>query len=92
MWNPIRDWRDSRWYLWFGKWWMVQCCLDGGLSLGVHIDLRCRRTGKTNQRYGPYIDLHVLCFIISIGVNPVYSGDLDALASYSRGGRNAEDF
>ncbi len=69
---------------------MVQACWDGWISLGIHIDWRSRRTAS-GQRYGPYVDMHLLCVIVSIGVNPVYSGEIDTVSSVSRGGLRAED-
>lgn len=74
----------------WGRWWAVQWCLDGWISLGVHIDFRSRITsGPEPTRYGPYLDLHLVCAIISLGVQPIYSGDLDAVSSVSRGGVRA---
>ena len=70
----------STWHIKHGKWWMVQRCFDWWFSFGLHVDFKQRVTGKTanlpkeHQRcYGPYLDLHVLWFIISIGYQPYYS-------------------
>ncbi len=82
----LRDARQGRWWMFYGKWWMLQFCLDGWFSLGFHVDPRFRRTGKTGERYGPYVDLHLGCFIVSLGVNPVLSGDLEATLGLGRGG------
>lgn len=61
------------WYMWYGKWWMIQCCFDGWISFGIHLDFKRRLTGKDRIRYGPYIDIHFLNFIFSFGINPRYS-------------------
>lgn len=73
------------WNLRHGRWWMVQWSLDGWLSLGVHVDFRHRRDAA-GRRYGPYLDIHLLCFILSLGFHPTYSGDIDKLIGSSRGG------
>jgi len=65
----------SVWRVYHGKWWAVQTCFDGWLSFGVHIDFKRRLTGKNRIPYSPYIDIHVLWFIFSVGVNPYYSLD-----------------
>lgn len=67
----------------YGRWWAVQ--RHAGLSLGVHLELRARRT-NAGTRYGPYVDLHVGPFVVSVGVNPIHAGELDLLTSFSRGG------
>lgn len=67
----------------YGSWWAVQ--RNHGLSLGVHLELRRRRTND-GTRYGPYLDLHVVQWVVSVGVNPIYAGALDLRTSYSRGG------
>lgn len=77
----------ARWHLWHGNWWMVQASLAGWFSLGIHIEPR-RRTSP-NGGYGPYVDLHLGVVILSLGRNPVWSGDLEAGVSVSRGGRSA---
>ena len=69
---------------------MAQACFDGWVSLGIHIDLRRRATASC-RRYGPYIDLHLGCLIVSLGRNPAYSGEIDAAASVSRGGLRATE-
>lgn len=74
------------WHLWHGRWWMVQACFDGWLSLGIHVDPRRRRTAE-GERYAPYVDLHLGCFIVSLGVNPVRSGEIEASVGVSRGGK-----
>ena len=68
---------------------MAQWCFDGWFSLGIHIDPRCRRVGSTGERYAPYIDLHLGCFILSFGVHPHLSGELDTKCSVARGGLRA---
>jgi len=80
------------WYIIHGKYWMIQFSNMGWISLGIHIDPRCRRTGKTNQRYGPYIDLHLICVIISVGIRPYLSGETEMYSSIARGGYRALDY
>jgi hypothetical protein len=70
---------------------MIQACFDGWFSLGVHIDPRSRQTGLTKIPYGPYIDIHLGCFVFSFGRNPVYSGTLEAESSLCRGGRRGDN-
>jgi len=65
---------------------MIQACFDGWISVGIHIDPWHRRDAKSGIYFGPYIDFHLICFIISLGVNPKYSGRIDVGCSVSRGG------
>jgi len=67
---------------------MVQAALNGWFSLGIHVDPRRRQTAS-GHHYGPYIDLHLGILILSFGVNPVYSGEIEASCSVSRGGWRA---
>lgn len=76
----------AAWHLRHGRWWMVQWTLDYWFSLGVHLDLKPRRCARTGERYAPYVDLHLGCLILSFGVNPVRSGELESVISVSRGG------
>ena len=74
----------------YGRWWAFQ--RSTGFSVGVHIEFRRRRT-NSGIPFGPYFDLHLPpSFILSIGVNPIYAGDMDLIASYSRGGLNANSY
>lgn len=73
------------WGIRYGRWWAVQWVLDGWLSLGVHVDLKTRVTND-DTRYGPYMDLHLGCVIVSVGRNPAYSGELERALGISRGG------
>jgi hypothetical protein len=41
---------------------------------------------RDGQAYGPYVDFHVGFVILSVGRNPVYSGEYDLVNSPSRGG------
>jgi hypothetical protein len=79
------------WNIIYGKYWMVQWCFDGWYSLGIHIDTRVRHVGKTGERFGPYIDLHLICFIVSLGINPILSSALDTQCSVARGGIPANE-
>lgn len=76
----------STWHLHTGTWWMVQWCFDGWISFGIHIDFRTRTAAKAGIKYGPYVDLHLGCLIVSVGRNPKYSGELDCSSSVGRGG------
>ena len=78
------------WHQRCASWWMVQASFDGWVSLGIHIDLR-RRRAANGRRYGPYVDLHLGCVIVSLGVNPAYSGEIGAASSVSRGGLRAAE-
>jgi len=76
----------AAWHQHYGSWWMVQWSLDGWVSLGVHVDFRTRRNSTCGEKYGPYVDLHLGCFIVSLGRNPVRSGEIDLKANCGRGG------
>ena len=73
------------WHLKHGSWWMVQWTFDWWLSVGAHLDVKCRHRDD-GQSYGPYLDLHFICFILSIGYHPHLSGELEKSVSVSRGG------
>lgn len=78
--------RLDRWYLAHGSWWMVQACFDGWFSLGIHIDGKRRINAGNGRRFGPYVDLHLGCVILSLGVNPVWTSEVERPKSFSRGG------
>lgn len=78
------------WHVCHGAWWMVQWQFDGWASLGVHLDLKRRYTAREGIAFGPYIDLHLGCFIVSLGVNPRFSQDLDS-PRLLRGGVRASE-
>lgn len=84
---------EACWRVRYGRWWCVQWCRDGWLSLGLHADFR-RRIGYmpdgTRMRYAPYLDLHVGWLMVSVGVNPVYAGHVYCDTSVSRGGRRID--
>jgi len=67
-----------KWYMFCGKYWMIQYTFNWWLSFGVHIDFKRKYTGKNKIPYGPYIDIHFLFFIISFGINPRYSNEYSA--------------
>lgn len=77
----------SGWYLRHGRWWAFQSgsCI-GPVNLGVHADFRSRVRARDGMRYGPYLDVHLPFCVVSLGRNPAYAGELDLLASFSRGG------
>lgn len=58
----------AKWYVKYGKYWMFQYSLDKTFSLGVHID-PCTRQADDGV-FGPYVDIHLVCFAISFGRNP----------------------
>jgi hypothetical protein len=81
----------AAWHARYGSWWAVQWgWCPGPVNLGLHVELRGRRTGREGVRYGPYADLHLPFCVISAGVRPIYAGELDLLVSYARGGLNAD--
>ncbi|MBA3875580.1 MAG: hypothetical protein C0498_01365 [Anaerolinea sp.] len=57
-----------RWGVAYGPWWMVQYAFDRTLSLGVHVD-PCTRVAEAGP-YGPYLDLHLGPFGLSLGRHP----------------------
>lgn len=61
-------------WLWWGRYWAVQFYRNRYISLGVHIDF---------QR--PYVDVHLLWLIVSLGDNPVITNEEDRLRSSCRG-------
>lgn len=70
-----------RWYVYYGSWWALQFLWPPDwFSLGIHLDLRRR------GRYGPYVDLHIGFWILSLGFHPIYAGEFDRSVSISRGG------
>jgi len=68
----------------YGSWWAAQWGRER-LELGVHVEPR-RRVTNTGVRYGPYLDLHLPGVTVSVGVNPIYAGELQLRSSLSRGG------
>lgn len=63
------------WHTHHGRFWAAHWCWDGFFSLGVHVDLKRRRTARQGIRYGPYADLHIGPAVLSLGVNPIYTTD-----------------
>lgn len=78
--------RSSTWHMRHGSWWALQWIspFASWFSLGIHIDLAKRQTPTFH--YGPYADFHLGWCILSLGVNPIYSGEFEASVSISRGG------
>lgn len=74
-----------RWGCRYGRFWAVQWVIGPWVSLGVHLDLSHHVDGR-GRHFGPYIDLHLVCVTVSLGYNPIYSGDLERALSISRGG------
>lgn len=70
----------------YGRWWALQWGWHLVFSLGVHFDWRARVNRRAGVRYGPYLDIHLPGLVASVGVNPIYAGEPDLVASYSRGG------
>ena len=73
------------WHVKNGKYWMVQWQFAGWFSFGIHIEPRKRISLKEKIPYGPYIDIHLFCFIISFGRNPWMSNPY-AADTVGRGG------
>ena len=67
------------WHTIYTKYFALHYQLDYWLSFGVHIDLKRRTNASKNINFGPYIDIHFLCFILSFGYNPIYSTCAHAL-------------
>ena len=65
----------AQWNVIHNKYISLQYCFDGWISVGIHIDFKRRFTGANKIPYGPYIDIHFLWFILSLGYNPYYSLD-----------------
>ena len=75
-----------RWYIYYGSWWALQFLWPPDwFSLGIHIDPRYRVRGD-KKTFGPYIDLHLGFWILSLGNHPIYSSEFDQSVSVSRGG------
>ena len=70
--------RLPRWGVRHGRWWMLQYMLDMTLSLGIHIDPRHHPRADCGP-YGPYVDLHILCLVVSLGFNPARANALHLL-------------
>lgn len=62
-----------KWYCYYNRFLAFHCQFDYWLSFGIHIDFKKRLNANQNKNYGPYIDIHFLNCIISIGNNPIYS-------------------
>ena len=58
------------WGIRYGSWWMVQWALDKTFSLGIHLDPITRPWGNDGLTYGPYLDLHLGPFSLSLGNHP----------------------
>lgn len=61
-------------WLWGGKWWAAQLYINRYVSLGVHIDF-----------HRPYLDIHVLWLIVSLGKEPFRSERVDQYRHSCRG-------
>lgn len=68
----------AKWNIKHGNWWMIQWSFDRWISFGIHIDSKKRKNHSKELYYGPYMDIHFLWFIISIGNNPCYSNPFAA--------------
>jgi hypothetical protein len=62
----------SSWKIKHGRYWMLYWCWDKWFSFGIHIDFKRRETGKDKIPYGPYLEIHFLWFIFSLGYQPYY--------------------
>lgn len=61
-------------WLWWGRYWAAQVYLARYVSIGVHVDFAM-----------PYLDLHFLWVIASVGRNPVITNERDRLRGSCRG-------
>jgi hypothetical protein len=59
-------------YTFSNKFFMFRSCFDWWFSFGIHIDFKKRKTGRDKIPYGPYLEIHFLWFILSIGYQPYY--------------------
>lgn len=62
-----------KWHIKYGKWWMIQWQFASWISIGIHIDVKTKVNSITKIKYAPYIDIHFLFFIFSLGLNPYES-------------------
>lgn len=77
------------WNIRYGEWWMIQWQFAGWISFGIHIDPLSRKVAAgpfAGKTYGPYIDIHLGCFIFSFGVRPYLTGELINQSGIARGG------
>jgi hypothetical protein len=65
-----------RWGCRSGRFFAIQWIMDGSLSLGIHVDPLIRQWGEGPGTYGPYVDLHLGPFILSIGNRPARASAL----------------
>jgi len=61
-------------WLWWGRWWAVQIYAAPYVSVGLHVDLAM-----------PYLDVHFLWVIASVGNNPVITNERDRHKGSCRG-------
>lgn len=66
--------RHRKVWLWWGRWWAVQFYAAPYLSVGIHFDFAM-----------PYMDVHFLWLIASIGRNPVVTNEEDRHKGSCRG-------
>lgn len=81
--------RFAAWNIRYGEWWMIQWQIHGWASLGAHVDLKRRRVAHGEHQgkvYGPYVDLHLLFLILSLGFRPYLTGELMNVSGSARGG------
>jgi len=62
----------------FGKW----------FSLGIHADFRTGGIADSGKKYGPYVDLYVGPFALSLGRYPNYTHEQELILTHSRGGES----
>lgn len=88
-WRPYIINPNGLFYLLYGRWWSVVFYSGRALSLGIHIEYWRRERGTAfggPRFYGPYVDLHIFWFCVSVGNWPIYAGNLHANANWARGG------
>lgn len=72
-----------QWASWSGRGphWLRHLPFDGWIDLGgIHLELRHRHRGD-GLTYGPYVDLHLGLVVVSLGLNPIYAGEIDLKTS-----------
>ena len=62
-----------KWHTKYNKFFALHWQFDYWLSFGFHIDFKQRINAAKKVKFGPYLDVHFLFFILSVGYNPIYS-------------------
>lgn len=81
--------RQRGWNVRYGELWMIQWQLSWWVSIGIHCDLKRRRVSGgqyAGMTYGPYVDLHCIFCIFSLGWHPYLTGEIQNVSGIARGG------